>query len=179
MLRELYAHLSGQPLPPPEQAALTGGSGLGRMGTLRASQDLAGLLGGGGDGGGTNSLAGAGSGGSPGPASQASMAAPSTSSLSTWFLGFGAGSKSTVSAGGAGSQRHAAAVHAEAAVDAATGAGVVGDLRPHVITHLSTEGVRTPTLMKESLLGFQPAKDRLWVKAFADTTMFEVSGEDQ
>lgn len=71
----------------------------------------------------------------------------------------------------------AAASQPAAAATAATASGVtgiVGDLRPHIITHVGS-ATRTATLMKDSLLEATPAKDRQFVRTFMETQMFQVS----
>lgn len=92
----------------------------------------------------------------PPPASTQKAASPSKSSR-LWPGSSGAGS------GGKGASGSAAS----------KGGGLVGDLRPHIITNVSTS-TRTAALMKDSLLEATKPKDRPFVKAFVDTQMFQV-----
>lgn len=51
--------------------------------------------------------------------------------------------------------------------------GLCGDLRPHVITNVGLDK-RTGVLMKDSLLGATPARDRAFVAQFMETQLFSV-----
>lgn len=70
---------------------------------------------------------------------------------------------------GGGWQSHSG----DASAPPAPPGGIVGDLRPHIITHVGA-ATRTATLMKDSLLESTPYKDRPFVKTFIETQMFQV-----